>query len=41
VQDIKDGAGNILIAEGTVVTEDIINLAEQHNRFVELSQCAK
>lgn len=41
VQDIKDGAGNVLIAEGTTVTEEIINLAEQHNRFVELSQCAK
>jgi len=41
VQDIKDGAGNILIAEGTIVTEEIINLAEQHNRFVELSQCTK
>lgn len=41
VQDVKDASGNILIAEGTLVTEEIINLAEQHNRFTELSQCAK
>ncbi len=41
IQDVKDASGNILIAEGTVVTEEIINLAEQHNRFTELSQCAK
>jgi uncharacterized protein YrrD len=41
VQDIKDTSGNVLIAEGTIVTEEIINLAEQHNRFVELSQCSK
>ncbi|HBQ25132.1 MAG TPA: photosystem reaction center subunit H [Syntrophomonas sp.] len=41
VQDVKDNSGNILIAEGTLVTEEIINLAEQHNRFTELSQCAK
>lgn len=41
IQDVKDDAGNILIAEGTLVTEEIINLAEQHNRFNELSQCAK
>ena len=41
IQDVKDDAGNILIAKGTLVTEEIINLAEQHNRFNELSQCAK
>lgn len=41
VQDIRDASGNILIAEGTVVTEEIISLAESYNRFVELSQCAK
>ncbi len=41
IQDVKDVSGNILIAEGTLVTEEIINLAEQHNRFTELSQCAK
>ena len=41
VQDVKDASGNILIAEGTLVTEEIINLAEENNRFTELSQCAK
>lgn len=41
IQDVKDAAGNILIAEGTLITEEIIDLAEQHNRFTELSQCAK
>ncbi len=41
IQDVKDASGNILIAEGTLVTEEIINLAEENNRFVELSQCAK
>lgn len=41
IQDVKDASGNILIAEGTLVTEEVINLAEQHNRFTELSQCAK
>jgi uncharacterized protein YrrD len=41
IQDVKDASGNILIAEGTLVTEEIIDLAEQHNRFTELSQCAK
>ncbi|MEN6460252.1 MAG: PRC-barrel domain-containing protein [Syntrophomonas sp.] len=41
IQDIKDAAGEILIAEGTVVTEAILNLAEINGKFVELSQCAK
>lgn len=41
IQDIKDDSGNILITEGTIITEEIIRLAELHNRFVELSQCAK
>ncbi len=41
IQDIKDGAGNVLIAEGTVVTEEIIELAEKNNRYVELTQCVK
>ena len=41
VQDVKDASGNILIAQGTLITEEIISLAEQYNRFTELSQCAK
>lgn len=41
VQDIKDASGQVIIGEGTVVTEDIIKLAESNGRFVELSQCVK
>lgn len=41
IQDIKDSSGNVIIAEGTVVTEDIFTLAEQKGKFMELSQCAK
>lgn len=41
VQDIKDVSGQVIIAEGTVVDEDIIKLAENSGRFVELSQCVK
>ncbi len=40
-QDIRDRNGGVLIAEGTLITEDIIDLAEKSNKFVELSQCAK
>jgi uncharacterized protein YrrD len=41
VQDIRNGGDNPIITQGTVVTEEIIDLAEQHNKFVELSQCVK
>lgn len=41
IQDIKGAAGEILIPEGTIVTEEIIALAEANNKFVELSQCVK
>jgi sporulation protein YlmC with PRC-barrel domain len=41
VQDIKDASGQVIVAEGTVVDEDIIKLAESNGRFVELSQCVK
>lgn len=41
IQDIRDAAGNILFAQGTVVTEEVLNLAEQNNKFVELTQCAR
>jgi len=41
IQDIKDAAGNLLIPEGTVVTERIIDLAEKNNKYVELTQCVK
>lgn len=41
IQDIKDAAGQIIIAAGSVVTEDIINLAENNGKFTELSECVK
>ncbi|CFX17198.1 PRC-barrel domain [Syntrophomonas zehnderi OL-4] len=41
IQDIKDADGNVIIPEGTVVTEEICDLAESKGKFVELSQCAK
>lgn len=41
IQDIRDAAGNILIAQGTLVTEAILDLAEANNKFVELTQCAR
>lgn len=40
-QDIRNAAGENLIAKGTVVTEEILNLAEHSGKFIELSQCAK
>jgi len=41
IQDIKDAAGNLLIPEGTIVTERVIDLAEKNNKYVELTQCVK
>lgn len=41
IQDIRDAAGNILISQGTLVTEAILDLAEANNKFVELTQCAR
>lgn len=41
VQDIRNGGDNPIIPQGTIVTEETIELAEQHNKFVELSQCVK
>jgi len=40
-KNIKDAGGSIIIAEGAVIDESVIELAEQHNKFVELSQSAK
>jgi uncharacterized protein YrrD len=40
-QDIQNAAGENLITKGTVVTEDILNLAEYNGKFIELSQYAK
>jgi uncharacterized protein YrrD len=41
IQDIKDAIGNVLIAQETVITEEILDLAERNNRFIELTQCAR
>lgn len=41
IQDIKDANGTVIISEGTIVTEEICDLAESKGKFVELSQCAK
>lgn len=41
IQDIKDISGTVIIPEGTIVTEQICDLAESKGKFVELSQCAK
>lgn len=41
IRDLRGQDGQIIIAEGTVITEALIDLAEQHNKFVELSQIVK
>lgn len=41
IQDIKDAQGSILFASGLEITEEILSLAEQNNKFDELAQCAK
>jgi sporulation protein YlmC with PRC-barrel domain len=41
LQDIQNAAGENLIAKGTVVTEEILNLAEHNGKIIELSQYAK
>lgn len=41
IQDIKNPDGSVLFAAGLEITEEILNLAEQHNKFIELSQLAK
>ncbi|MDD2510678.1 MAG: PRC-barrel domain-containing protein [Syntrophomonas sp.] len=41
IQDIRDAIGNVLIAQETLITEEILDLAERNNKFVELTQCAR
>lgn len=41
IQDIKDNEGNVIISQGTIVNDEIINIAEKNGKFVELSQCSK
>ncbi|QGT98892.1 hypothetical protein SYNTR_0299 [Candidatus Syntrophocurvum alkaliphilum] len=38
-QDIKNADGEIIITKGATVTEDILKIAENNDKFVELSQC--
>lgn len=40
-QNIKDDNGEILFAEGTVITEEICAQAEAKGKFIELSQCIR
>lgn len=40
-RDILDPNGKVIISEGTIVNEDIIQFAEVNGKFVELSQCVK
>ncbi|MDD3364806.1 MAG: PRC-barrel domain-containing protein [Syntrophomonas sp.] len=41
IQDIKDARGSVIIQAGTIVTEDIFNLADKQGKFMELSEFAK
>jgi len=41
LRDLRGQDGQIIIAEGTIITEALIDLAEQHNKFVDLSQIVK
>lgn len=41
IRDLRGSDGQIIIAEGTIITEALIDLVEQQDRFVELSQIVK
>jgi sporulation protein YlmC with PRC-barrel domain len=41
IQDIRDARGSVIIQAGTIVTEDIFNLADKQGKFMELSEFAK
>lgn len=41
IADLRNQAGEIIIPEGSEITEALIAVAEQHNKFVELSQLVK
>lgn len=38
IRDIKDEAGNILIAEGSEISESLLEIAEAQGKLIELSQ---
>ncbi len=41
IQDIRDARGSVIIQAGTIVTEEIFNLADKQGKFMELSEFAK
>ena len=40
-KDIKDHQNQVIIPKGTVVTGEVLDLAEGHDRFIELTQWAR
>lgn len=41
IQDIRDARGSVLIKAGTIITEEIFNLADKQGKFIELSELSK
>ncbi len=41
IQEIKDDSGNVIIPEGVVIDEGILDVAEAHGKLIELSQNIK
>jgi|GEM_PF-289647 len=41
IQDIRDARGSVLIKAGTIVTEEVFNLADKQGKFIELSELSK
>lgn len=40
-RDLTNDNGEIIVTEGTIITEEVIALAEQYKKFIELSQVVK
>ncbi|MDD4803174.1 MAG: PRC-barrel domain-containing protein [Syntrophomonas sp.] len=41
IQDIRDSRGSVIIQAGTIVTEEVFNMADKQGKFMELSEFAK
>ncbi|ADI01129.1 MAG TPA: photosystem reaction center subunit H [Syntrophothermus lipocalidus] len=41
IQEIRDDAGNVIIPEGALIDEAVLDIAEAHGRLIELSQNIK
>jgi len=41
IQDIKDNKGSVIIKAGTIITENIFDLADKQGKFMELAEFAK